>query len=162
MRSLQELADPDGICFGCGTAHPRGLHIRSYPDEDGVHVVATMLPDEKYCGWPGLAYGGYLAMLVDCHSNWTAIHAQYRAEGRAPDSLPRIHCVTGKLSLAYRKPTPLGVPLTLRARVEGEAGRKTRVLCDIIADGLVTVSGDSLFVRVDTDTLAAAAHQARQ
>lgn len=157
-RSFQETADPRGICFGCGTAHPEGLHIRSHPDPDGVHVVAEMLPDEKYCGWPGLVYGGYLAMLTDCHSNWTAIYAHYRNEGRTLDSQPQIHCVTGTLSLAYRRPTPLGVPLTLRARVEGPVGRKTRVICDILADGLVTVSGDSIFVRVDAKKLAERTH----
>lgn len=159
-RSLQEAADPHGICFGCGTAHPQGLHIRSYPDADGIHVVATMMPDSKYCGWPGLVYGGYLAMIVDCHSNWTAIYAHYKAEARPLESFPRITCVTADLSLRYRKPTPLGVPLTLRARVEGPVGRKTRVVCDVIADGLVTVRGDSYFARVDAVELAGRAHGA--
>lgn len=153
-RSFQEMADPHGVCFGCGTANPHGLHIQSYPDEDGVHVVSTMIPDSKYSGWPGLVYGGYLAMLADCHSNWTAIYAHYKAEGRGLDTLPQITCVTGTLSVAYHKPTPLGVPLTLRARVEGEVARKTRILCEIIADGVVTVRGDSVFVRVDTAKLA--------
>lgn len=156
--SFQELADPHGVCFGCGTANPDGLHIHSYPDEDGVHVVAVVRPDPEYSGWPGLVYGGYLAMVADCHSNWTSIYAHYKAEGRALDSLPRIHCVTGRLSLSYRQPTPLGVPLTLRARVDGAVGRKTRVLCDIIAGGTVTVSAESLFVRVDTGKLAELAH----
>lgn len=157
-RSLQELADPHGVCFGCGVANDSGLHLHSYPDEDGVHVVATMLPDEKYCGWPGLAYGGYIAMVVDCHSNWTAIYAQYLAEGRALDSAPQIHCVTGNLSLTYRKPTPLGVPLTLRARTEGPVGHKTRVVCDVLANGIVTASADSVFARVDAAKLAERAH----
>lgn len=160
LYSFQEVADPHGVCFGCGTAHPQGLHIRSYPDEDGIHVVATMMPDDKYCGWPGLAYGGYLAMIVDCHSNWTAIHSHYKEEGREMETLPRITCVTAKLSLSYRKPTPLGVPLTLRAKVEGPVGHKTRVLCDVIADGAVTVQGDSYFVRVNTAELARQAHNA--
>lgn len=157
MRSFQETADPQGICFGCGTAHPEGLHIRSYPDEDGVHVVATMQPSETYCGWPGLVYGGYLAMLADCHSNWTAIYAHYKAEGRALDTLPRILCVTGSLALTYRNPTPLGAPLHLRARVEGDVGRKTRVVCSISAEGVVTVTSEAVLVRVDVSKLAARA-----
>ncbi len=157
MRSLQEIADPHGVCFGCGTANPHGLRIRSYPDADGVHVVATMTPDPRYCGWPTLVYGGYIAMLVDCHSNWTAIYAHYKAEGREPGSLPQITCATGTLSVTYRKPTPMGVPLLLRARVEGEVGKKTRILCDVIAGNTVTVRADSFFVRVDIDRLAARA-----
>ncbi|MBS7457956.1 PaaI family thioesterase [Coralloluteibacterium stylophorae] len=158
--SLQDLAAPDGICYGCGSAHPAGLRIKSRWDADGVHVVATHLPDATFSGWPGLVYGGLLAMLVDCHSNWTAMAWHYRAEGRAPGSLPRIECVTAHLGLDYRRPTPMGVPLTLRARVEGEVARRTRVLCEVLADGQVTALGDSTFVRVDVARLAAAARGA--
>lgn len=156
--ALQDLAAPDGVCYGCGSAHPRGLHIKSYWDADGVHVVGTHLPGEDFHGWPGLVYGGLIAMLVDCHSNWTAMAYHYRAEGREPDRKPRIDCVTGSLGVKYLKPTPMGVPLQLRARVEGEVGRKTRVLCEVRAGEVLTAVGDSIFVRVDTGQLAASAH----
>ena len=82
----------------------------------------------------------------------------YRAETRTADSLPRIDCVTGNLGIKFIKPTPMGVPLTLRAKVEGDVGRKTRVICEVYADGVLTAVGDSVFVRVDTGQLAAAAH----
>ena len=121
-------------------------------------MVATMPPNDTYCGWPGLVYGGYLAMLADCHSNWTAIYAHYQVEGRPLSSEPRILCVTGSLALTYRKPTPLGVPLCLRARVIGEAKRKTRVLCEISANGIVTVSADAVLARVNVDALVEQAH----
>jgi len=156
--ALQDLAAPDGVCFGCGSAHPSGLHIRSYWDADGIHVISRHTPDPKYTGWPNLVYGGLLAMLVDCHSNWTAMAHHYRAEGRDAGSAPRIDCVTGKLSLSYLKPTPMGVELTLKAHVEGEAARKTRVICEIWAGDELTVTADSIFVRVDASKLAAAAH----
>ncbi len=81
--SLQDLAAPAGVCYGCGGRNPHGLHVKSFWHEDGVHVMAEHLPDDKYCGWPDLVYGGLLAMLVDCHSNWTAMAYHYRAEQRA-------------------------------------------------------------------------------
>lgn len=158
--ALQDLAAPDGVCYGCGSAHPRGLHIKSHWHEDGVHVVATHLPGADFHGWPGLVYGGLIAMLVDCHSNWTAMAYHYRAEHRAPDSKPRIDCVTGSLGIKFLKPTPMGVPLTLKARVEGEVARKTRVLCEVYAGAVLTALGDSIFVRVDTARLAEAARDA--
>lgn len=156
--SLQEIAAPEGICYGCGCKNPHGLHIQSYWHDDGIHVMAEHIPDARYTGWPQLVYGGLLAMLVDCHSNWTAMAYHYRAEGRQPGSLPRIECVTGHLGVKFIKPTPLGVPLTLRAHVEGEVGRKSRVICEVHAGEVLTAVGDSIFVRVDTTQLTAAAH----
>ena len=111
--SLQDTTAPEGVCFGCGSSNHHGLHIKSHWHEDGVHVVAEHLPDAKYCGWPDLVYGGLIAMLVDCHSNWTAMAYHYRNEQREPGSLPRIDCVTGNLGIKFIKPTPMGVPLTL-------------------------------------------------
>jgi hypothetical protein len=156
--SLQDTAAPDGVCFGCGSSNPHGLHIKSFWHDDGVHVMAEHVPEAKYCGWPELVYGGLIAMLVDCHSNWTAMAYHYRAEQREPESLPRINCVTGNLGIKFIKPTPMGVPLTLKARVDGEVGRKTRVICEVYAGYVLTAVGDSVFVRVDTEQLAANAH----
>jgi hypothetical protein len=156
--SLQYTAAPEGVCFGCGSSNPHGLHIKSFWHEDGVHVMAEHVPEAKYCGWPELVYGGLIAMLVDCHSNWTAMAYHYRAEQREPESQPRINCVTGNLGIKFIKPTPMGVPLTLKAKVEGEVGRKTRVICEVYAGDMLTAVGDSVFVRVDTEQLAAAAH----
>ncbi len=156
--ALQDLAAPDGVCFGCGAQNADGLRIKSRWDADGIHVVCTHTPEAKFVGWPSLVYGGLLAMLIDCHSNWTAMAYHYQAEGRAAGTLPRIDCVTGSLGIKYIKPTPMGVPLTLKARVEGEIGRKTRVLCEVYAGDVLTALGDSIFVRVDVGHLAQTAH----
>lgn len=82
----------------------------------------------------------------------------YRTENREAAGLPRINCVTGNLGIKFIKPTPMGVPLTLRARVESDVGRKTRVICEVYAGDVLTAVGDSVFVRVDTEQLAAVAH----
>ncbi|WP_339539208.1 PaaI family thioesterase [Pseudomonas sp. RA_15y_Pfl2_54] len=156
--SLQDSAAPEGVCYGCGGRNPHGLHIKSHWHEDGVHVLAEHVPDAKYYGWPDLVYGGLIAMLVDCHSNWTAMAYHYRAQNREPGTLPRIDCVTGNLGIKFIKPTPMGIALTLRAKVEGEVGRKTRVICEVFAGEVLTAVGDSVFVRVDTGQLADAAH----
>ena len=156
---LQDSAAPEGVCYGCGGSNPHGLHIKSHWHEDAVHVIAEHLPDARYCGWPDLVYGGLIAMLVDCHSNWTAMAYHYRAENREAGTLPRIDCVTGNLGIKFIAPTPMGVALTLRAKVKGEVGRKTRVICEVFAGDVLTAVGDSVFVRVDTGQLADAAHK---
>lgn len=159
-ESLQDQVAPDGICFGCGSSNHQGLHLKSYWDTDEKHVIAKMQPRDMFTGWPGLVYGGYLAMLIDCHSNWTVMANHYRQEGRQPGSLPKIDCVTANLNISYRRPTPMGVELSLRAWVEGEVGRKTRVICEIWAGDTLTVVADSIFVRVDTAMLKEQAHGA--
>lgn len=156
--ALQDIAAPDGICFGCGSAHPSGLHIKSYWNETGTELICRHNPDPKFTGWPNLVYGGLIAMLIDCHSNWTAMGSHYRAEGRETGSLPRVDCVTAQLNISYLKPTPMGEELTLRARVEGEVGLKTRVICEVWAGDVMTARADSIFVRVDSRKLASSVH----
>ena len=158
MHALQDLAAPDGLCFGCGSKNKHGLQIKSYWDADDLHLTTTHTPDERYMGWPSLVYGGLISCLMDCHSNWTAMANHYRAEGREPGTLPRIDCVTGILNVKYIKPTPMGVPLTLKARVEGALRRRTRVLCEMYAGDIVTARSDSIFVQVDVGHLAKTAH----
>lgn len=154
IYALQDLVAPDGVCFGCGAKNKDGLQIKSFWDDDNIHLTMTYLPDERYVGWPSLVYGGLISCLVDCHSNWTAMGYHYRAEGRKAGTLPRIDCVTGSLNIKYIKPILIGVPITLRARIEGEIGRKTRVRCEVYADDTLRALGDSIFVRVDVGHLA--------
>ncbi|KTD25590.1 PaaI family thioesterase [Legionella maceachernii] len=157
-QALQDIVATDGVCFGCGATNKQGLQIKSHWDIDGEHVIMKYTPDERYVGWPSLVYGGLISCLIDCHSNWTAMANHYRAENREPGTLPRIDCVTGSLGIKYIKPTPMGVPLFLKARVEGEIGRKTRILCEVYANDVLTVLGDSIFVKVDIGHLAKSAY----
>ncbi len=148
--ALQDLCLPEGTCYGCGSANPDGLHIKSYWSEDGQFVVATFAPEPKFSsGFKGALYGGLIASLIDCHSNWTAMAFGYKAEGRAPGTLPLITSVTGTLCVKYLKPTPLDQTIHLKAWVEGEVGRKTRVLCELGTAATITATGNSIFVRVD-------------
>ena len=156
--SLQERAAPQMQCFCCGPAHPTGLRIRSFWDDSGDFVLMRHTPRPEFLGFPGLVYGGLLAMLVDCHSGWTAMAWHYRHEQRPPESSPAIQCVTGNMNIDYLKPTPMGVELLLKAWVEGTLARKSRVLCEIWAGDVMTVRADTLFVRADTDRLRAQAH----
>jgi len=150
LQALQDICLPDGTCYGCGSANPDGLRIKSYWSDDGLFVVAAFQPQPKFSsGFKGALYGGLIASLIDCHSNWTAMAFGYKAEGREPGSLPTIVSVTGSLGVKYLKPTPMDRPIHLKAWVEGAVGRKTRVLCEVGDGESVTALGDSIFVRVD-------------
>lgn len=156
--SLQDRAAPNLRCYCCGPSHPTGLRLKSFWDESGKFVVARHTPRPEFTGFPGLVYGGLLAMLVDCHSGWSAMAWHYREEHREPESGPSIQCVTGKMSIDYLKPTPLGVELVVKGWVDGPLSRKSRVLCEISAGDVLTVRADTVFVRADTDRLRIKAH----
>lgn len=150
MRALQDICLPTGMCYGCGSANPEGLQIKSYWSEGGQFVVCQFQPQPKHSsGFKNATYGGLIASLIDCHSNWTAMAFGYRAEGREPGTQPLIASVTGSLNVKYLKPTSMDQPIHLRAWVEGDVGRKTRVLCELGTADQVTALGDSVFVRID-------------
>lgn len=150
--ALQDICMPEGTCFGCGSANPDGLQIKSYWSDDGQFVIAQHTPKPAFTsGFKNATYGGLIASLIDCHSNWTAMAFTYKAEGREPGTEPLIATVTGTLGIKYLKPTPIDQTIHLKAWVEGEVGRKTRVICELGTVDTVTVTADSIFVRIDPE-----------
>lgn len=139
-------ADEVAICYGCGRNNKHGLHVRTY--WDGELGRATFTPRPEHTAFPGYVYGGLLASLIDCHSLGTAIAAFYDAAGREIGSDPVITCVTGNLNVSYKKPTPMGVELTLETRVKELTEKKAVVVTELYADGVVTVVGEVVGVRV--------------
>jgi acyl-coenzyme A thioesterase PaaI-like protein len=92
--------------------------------------------------------GGIIATLIDCHSVCTAIASAYRAENRPIGSDPHIWCVTANLNVTYLRPTPLDLPVTLRARVAEAGPKKTLVQCALYSNADECARGEVLAVRV--------------
>ena len=139
---------PDHLayCYGCGRNNEHGLQIKSY--WDGDEAVCTYEPRPHHIALPGYVYGGLIASLIDCHSTGTAAAAAYRAAGRPFDTEPALRFVTGSLHVDYLLPTPLGVPLELRAAVAEIKGRKVVVRTTLSAEGRVCARGEVVAVRV--------------
>ena len=115
----------DEGCFACGKDNPIGLHLKFDQTEDGVVARPTL--EHRYQGWKGIAHGGIVVTLLD----EAAAHAITRKTGKS--------AVTGEMQIKLRQPTPLGVPLVLRARVDAFRHRLA-----IITSTLHTESGDLL------------------
>ncbi|MCU0283416.1 MAG: PaaI family thioesterase [Candidatus Nanopelagicales bacterium] len=113
--SIQERLYPDITCFGCGHANPKGLHLRSYPCPDGS-VVATFTTWPEHDNGFGFVNGGIIATLLDCHSGAAVFHAANDVGLQRAIGDPLLY-VTAGLDVRYRRPTPLGVPVELVARV---------------------------------------------
>ncbi len=138
--------DQTAYCYGCGRLNEHGLQIKSY--WDGDETVCRFDPRPYHTAIPGYVYGGLIASLIDCHSTGTAAAAAYRAEGRAMDTQPSLRYVTASLQVDYVRPTPIGVPLEVRATIKEIRGRKVVVSSTLSANGQVCARGEVVAVQM--------------
>jgi acyl-coenzyme A thioesterase PaaI-like protein len=143
MVSLQKKYAPKSICFGCGPNNPDGLHVESYPAEEGM-VEATFQPLEKHQAFPGVVNGGIIGAILDCHSNWTASYLLMKASGsEAPPCT-----VTADFHVKLRAPTPLDCELQLKAYALEIKEDRVKVKAELSAHGRVTATCEGTFVAV--------------
>jgi len=121
-------------CYGCGDAHPTGLHLQVRAGE-GLAVDGQWTVGDLHQGAAGLAHGGLLAAAVDetlGYLMWLI--------GRP--------AVTGRLEVDYRRPVRVGSTLLIAAAVTGASGRKIYTQATGTVDGQVAVEARGLFVVV--------------
>ena len=95
-------------CFACGRENPVGLKLEFTRDGDEAKSEFTI--SEHYEGWYGVVHGGIVCTILD--------------EAMAHTYFPIIKGVTAKAEFRFRRPAPVGVPMTVSARLL----RKTRKL----------------------------------
>lgn len=139
---------PDELsyCYGCGRLNEHGLQLKSY--WDGEETVATFLPRSYHIAIPGYVYGGLIASIIDCHGTGTAAAAAYRYGGHEIGTEPPLRFVTASLQVEYVRPTPLGVPLEVRGRVEEVNERKVIVRATVSAGGEICAKGKVVAVKM--------------
>lgn len=148
MSAIQDLyPERFAHCHGCGPANADGMRLKSYLEGD--EAVLRFTPEPAFTGGvPGHVYGGLLASLLDCHGAAAASAFAQRARGLqiAAGELPRF--VSGTLTVVYRKPTPMGIELTVRARLSSIKGRKVVVGLELSATGEVCVTGELIALEI--------------
>ena len=150
QRAIQDLCQTNNYCWGCGRDNEHGLKVKSY--WLGEEAVCTWQPEPCHAAGPqNVVNGGIIATLIDCHSACTAMAAAYQAEGREIGTEPHIWCATASLHVAYLRPTPLGEPVTLQARVTELGERKITVTCSLFSNGEECAKGEVVAVRVAPD-----------
>lgn len=139
---------PDELahCYGCGSKNDAGLQLKSY--WDGDETVATYTPRPEHTAMPGYVYGGLIASLVDCHGTGSAAAAGSRAQGIEPGDGPLLRYVTASLQVDYLAPTPMGVDLHLRGRIEEVTERKVVVAETVHAGDAEVARGRLVAVRM--------------
>lgn len=144
-QSLQDKYDPQGQCFGCGPANPRGLQIKSYPEND--HVVMRFRPAPHHLAFQGIVNGGIIGTLFDCHCNWTA--AYHLMLSNDLETAPPT--VTAEYSVKLKRPTPLDAELLFRAWPAEIEGNRAVIEGELEAEGTITATCTGTFVAVAED-----------
>jgi acyl-coenzyme A thioesterase PaaI-like protein len=147
QKSFQDYY-PDQLahCYGCGKLNEKGHQLKSY--WDGEETVAVFHPKPYHIAIPGYVYGGLIASIIDCHGTGSAAAAAYRRAGREMGSEPPFRFVTASLQVDYLKPTPLGVPLEVRGKIEEITDRKVIVSMTLSAENEVCVKGRVVAVQM--------------
>jgi acyl-coenzyme A thioesterase PaaI-like protein len=131
-----------------GAANPLAPPLHPRVGADGV-VEATVELGELYEGPPGHVHGGVVAALFD------------EVLGFA-ESLTEQPGMTGRLTVAYRAPTPLHVPLQVRGWVERVEGRRILARGTLDHEGRRCAEAEGLFVRVSAERFTELGEQGRR
>jgi acyl-coenzyme A thioesterase PaaI-like protein len=117
-----------------GLANPLAPPIRIEFQSDVV--VGRVTFGSVYEGPPGCVHGGFVAAAFD------EVLGSAQTFSGAPG-------MTARLTVNYRKPTPLHTPLVIEGRFDHKEGRKVFTTGRIVADDLVTAEAEGLFISID-------------
>lgn len=148
-RRMFEEDIPDGApvvhfdeCFVSGPWNPLGIGIEVVRDGDAA--VAQIVLGTAFEGGPGMAHGGIVAALFDDVLGYLL-------------TLHGVPGFTGELTVRYLRPTPVGVPLTLRGWVVQRSGRRRlHTAAQLHAGDELVASASAVFVQIDAARLSAA------
>ena len=132
-------------CFGCGPANEKGLRLRSFQAEDPVGTVAEFIPWPEHGNGLGFVNGGIICTVLDCHRATPMMLEAARMELFGDAGM--LPFVTAGLEVRYLRPTPMGVPLALSARVLDADETGLRVSAELACDGKVRATATSLWKR---------------
>ncbi len=138
----------DNHCFGCGTANPEGLQIKSHWSDTNL-AECTFIASPHHCSGPEkYLNGGIISTLIDCHCVCTAIAKAYQMENREVGSGDTILFVTGNLDISYRAPTPIENPVTLKAKVLDTKEKKITLECSLLSGDTLCAVATVIAIRV--------------
>lgn len=131
-------------CFVCGLDNPYGLRARFYQTDD-KEVVATFTTLEGHQSYPGRLHGGVTSAILD-----EAIgRAIFCHEGEG------VWGVTIALTVSYKKPVPLEVPLKVIGRITSNTSRIFEATGELLLpDGTIAATAEGRYLKQTIETIA--------
>ncbi|MDR3562752.1 MAG: PaaI family thioesterase [Negativicutes bacterium] len=115
-------------CFACGKQNPIGLQLSFHEEND--KYLATFTPKAEYQSYDGILHGGIISALLD------------EVMTRYPFYKYGLNTITARLEIRFRRPTPLGIPLTLTGWIVKVRGKLVDLAGTVsLPDGTVTAEG---------------------
>jgi acyl-coenzyme A thioesterase PaaI-like protein len=120
-------------CVVSGRANPMGIAIEVH--RDGDDAVARVTLGAAFEGAPGRAHGGIVAAVFDDTMGFVL-------------SMERTPAFTGRLSVSYRAPTPVGEPLEFRCRLAERTDRKLLITGEARHGDQLVAEAEGLFISI--------------
>ncbi len=144
-RRMWETPPPDGgpmshfdECVVSGQANPMGIAMEVR--RVGEEAVADVTLGAAFEGAPKRAHGGTVAAILDDVMGYVLM-------------LHHTPAYTGRLTVHYRAPVPIGEELTVSARLQERNGRKLHIVGEIRHGDDVLCEGEGLFIAIAKERL---------
>jgi len=124
-----------------GLANPLSPPISLMADRDQMTVVGEVVFGSAFQGPPATVHGGFVAAAFDEVLGYV-------------NSLTGNPGMTARLTIDYKRPTPLHTELRFEAQLDRTEGRKTYASGKVFADDRVTATAEALFVAVSDERLS--------
>jgi uncharacterized protein (TIGR00369 family) len=120
-------------CFACGDLNARGIRMPLHMEPGRAWSDLTL--DASFQGWEGIAHGGILATLLDEAMAWATASRE-------------MFGFTARMSIEYRKPVRVGVPIRVEGRIVEAKRRVIRTEASVVdpATGDVLAHADGVYV----------------
>lgn len=123
-----------------GSANPTSIDVTTTRVGDEAHASVRFGPACE--GAPGRVHGGLVAAVFDDLTGYALAVVQEPG-------------FTGRLTVSYRKPVPVDVPITFRARIRAREDRKLHVEAEATDNSEVLATAEALFILVDRERFLA-------
>ena len=151
------MTDPPGVAEGSlaagmhmfmdrspvvGLSNPVAPPVTLHPDHEAKVVRGSVTFGNAFEGAPGCAHGGFIAALFDEALGMACV---FSSEGPG---------MTGTITVRYRKPTPIHVPLRIEARFDRAEGRKVFNHGKLFSGDTLLAEAEGLFITIARERFA--------